>query len=89
MKLNPNEWLIKSLRLGDKFVGWYVVNRTYWGKTTIIDDETYFSGWDAYYLHKDGSIEGYSDYFATKEEAETALKDYLNKEKQNANITND
>jgi hypothetical protein len=88
-RLNRDEWVIRPLTLSDKFHGWFVANKTYWGKT-VVDEDTgkeYCSGWDSYYLHKNGEIEIYSDYFETKELAEQALNNYLEKEKHEASST--
>lgn len=83
-RLNADEWVI---RLGHS--SWFVANKTYWGKT-VVDEDTgteYCGGWDAYYLHKDGEIQPYADYFETKELAEQALKIHLEKEKHEATST--
>jgi len=75
MKLNKDEWCIAP---GGEH-GWFVSNHTYWGKT-YKDEYTgkeYCSGWDAYYLHKDGTVQTISDYYKTKELAQEALDKYL------------
>lgn len=79
--LNPNEWGIH----GNNEMGWFIDNRIHWCKTEI-DPETrekYNSGWNAYYLLKDGTVHenlcSKENYFKTKEEAQKHLKTYLEK----------
>lgn len=77
-KLDQDEWSIRRFEPH----GWFVSNQTYWGKT-YKDEETgkeYCSGWDAYYLHKNGEVEAYSDYFETRELAAKTLSEFLEKD---------
>jgi hypothetical protein len=73
----------------DKFYGWNVANLTHWEKSWKDEDgQEHFSGWDAYYLGKDGTVKWTAEYFETKELAQEALDKYLASEEVKVDSSN-